>query len=498
MSPISLSQTFREESSKLTTRRAVLRNAAAGLGGMALGSLLTDEARATGGIGNSATTGGGGLPGLPHFAPKARRVIYLFQSEGPSHVDLFDNKPFLDRNYGLDLPDSVRSGQRLTGMTSGQSTFPVVPAMWGGRRCGQRGTWMGDLIPHMQGIADEMTIIRSMWTEAINHDPAVTYINTGSQQMGHASMGAWLSYGLGRENENFPAYMVLLSQGSGKNPGQPLFSRLWGSGYLPSSHQGVMLRPGANPVLYLQNPPGASRESRRRLLDALGELNRQQAETLGDPETLARVEAYEMAYRMQTSVPELTDLSDEPDSVFELYGEESRRPGTFAANCLLARRMAQRGVRFIQLFHRGWDQHISIKSQLPRQCQDVDQPTAALVKDLKRLGMLDDTLVIWGGEFGRTVYSQGELGTPTSGRDHHGRCFTTWMAGGGVKAGFDYGETDDFAYNIVRDPVHIRDLNATILHLLGIDHQRFTFRFRGLHQRLTGVEEAHVVKGVLA
>ena len=337
-----------------------------------------------------------------------------------------------------------------------------------------------------------------MWTEAINHDPAITYINTGSQQMGHASMGAWLSYGLGRTNENFPAYMVLLSQGTGKNPGQPIFSRLWGSGYLPSSHQGVMLRPGANPVLYLKNPEGVSRESRRRLLDTLGDLNRQQAETIGDPETLARVEAYEMAYRMQTSVPDLADLSDEPASTFELYGEESRRPGTFAANCLMARRMAERGVRFIQLFHRGWDQHVSLQAQLPRQCSDVDQPTAALVKDLKRLGMLDDTLVIWGGEFGRTVYSQGVLGSPAAGRDHHGRCFTTWMAGGGIKAGFDYGATDDYAYNIVENPVHIRDLNATILHQLGIDHGRFSFKFRGLNQRLTGVEEAHVVKGILA
>ena len=311
-------------------------------------------------------------------------------------------------------------------------------------------------------------------------------------------MGAWLSYGLGRANENFPAYMVLLSQGTGKNPGQPLFSRLWGSGYLPSSHQGVMLRPGANPVLYLQNPSGVSRNARRRLLDTLGDLNRQQAESVGDPETLARVEAYEMAYRMQTSVPDLADLSDEPDSTFELYGEESRRPGTFAANCLMARRMAERGVRFIQLFHRGWDQHISIKNQLPRQCQDVDQASAALVKDLKRLGMLDDTLVIWGGEFGRTVYSQGKLGAPTSGRDHHGRCFTTWMAGGGIKGGYDHGLTDDYSYNIAENPVHIRDLNATILNQLGIDHERFTFKFRGLNQRLTGVEEAHVVKDIIA
>ena len=482
---------------QLMTRRSLFGNIAAGLGGMALGNLLASDAAGATGLDVRAPRSEG-LPGLPHFAPKAKRVIYLFQSGGPSQVDLFDNKEFLEKHHGSDLPDSVRGGQRLTGMTSGQKSFPVVKAMWGGKRCGDHGTWIGNTLPHIQGIADDMTIVRSMWTEAINHDPAVTYINTGSQQMGHGSMGAWLSYGLGRENENFPAYMVLLSQGSGKNPGQPLFSRLWGSGYLPSSHQGVMLRPGANPVLYLQNPPGVSRDARRRLLDTLGDLNRQQAEAVGDPETLARVEAYEMAYRMQTSVPDLADFSDEPESTFELYGEEARRPGTFAANCLMARRMAQRGVRFTQLFHRGWDQHISIKKQLPRQCQDVDQASAALVTDLKRLGMLEDTLVIWGGEFGRTVYSQGELGAPSSGRDHHGRCFATWMAGGGVKAGFDYGTTDDYAYNIAEDPVHIRDLNATILNLLGIDHERFTFKFRGLNQRLTGVEHAHVIKDILA
>lgn len=491
-------ETWSEEQQKLMTRRSLFGATAAGVGGIALNRLLANETVSNSPLDIHRSTGSGGIPGLPHFAPKAKRVIYLFQSGGPSHVDLFDGKSFLDEHHGSNLPDSVRGGQRLTGMTARQSNFPVVSSMWGGKRCGDHGTWIGNPIPHIQGIANDMTIVRSMWTEAINHDPGVTYINTGSQQMGHASMGAWLSYGLGRENENFPAYMVLLSQGTGKNPGQPLFSRLWGSGYLPSSHQGVMLRPGANPVLYLQNPPGVSADARRRLLDTLGDLNRQQAQSAGDPETLARIEAYEMAYRMQTSVPELTDFSDEPESTFELYGEESRRPGTFAANCLMARRMAQRGVRFIQLFHRGWDQHISIKSQLPRQCQDVDQASAALVKDLKRLGMLEDTLVIWGGEFGRTVYSQGELGAPTSGRDHHGRCFSLWMAGGGVKSGYDYGQTDDYAYNIAENPVHIRDLNATILHLLGIDHERFTFKFRGLNQRLTGVEEAHVVKDIIA
>jgi uncharacterized protein (DUF1501 family) len=498
----SLTDELNLQRAQLMTRRSLFGKTAAGLGGIALGSLLGKEALAAADgeqrLDVMSRGSSQGLPGLPHFAPKAKRVIYLFQSGGPSHVDLFDHKDFLDKHHGSDLPDSVRGGQRLTGMSARQKSLPVVTSMFGGKRCGDHGTWIGNLLPHTQTIADDITIVRSMHTEAINHDPAVTYINTGSQQMGHASMGAWLSYGLGRANENFPAYMALLSQGTGKNPGQPLFSRLWGSGYLPSSHQGVMLRPGANPVLYLQNPPGVSRDARRRLLDTLGELNRHQAETVGDPETLARVEAYEMAYRMQTSVPDLADTSDEPESTFELYGEEARRPGSFAANCLMARRMAQRGVRFTQLFHRGWDQHISIKTQLPRQCQDVDQASAALVTDLKRRGLLEDTLVIWGGEFGRTVYSQGELGAPTSGRDHHGRCFTTWMAGGGVKAGFDYGTTDDYAYNIAENPVHIRDLNATILHQLGIDHERFTFKFRGLNQRLTGVEHAHVIKDILA
>ncbi|WP_430453013.1 DUF1501 domain-containing protein [Rhodopirellula europaea] len=483
--------------SQMMTRRSLFGSSAAGLGAMALGKLLAAEANP------NATASADQSPsslasGLPHFAPKAKRVIYLFQSGGPSHIDLFDHKDELEQLHGTDLPDSVRGGQRLTGMTSRQSQFPVVKPLWGGKRCGQHGTWVGNLLPHLQEITDDISIVRSMWTEAINHDPAVTYINTGSQQMGHASMGAWLSYGLGSENEDFPAYMVLLSQGSGKNPGQPLFSRLWGSGYLPSSHQGVMLRPGANPVLYLKNPNGVSRDSRRQLLDTLGRMNQMHSEATGDPETLARIEAYEMAYRMQTSVPELTDVSDEPESTFELYGEDARRPGSYAANCLLARRMAERGVRFIQLFHRGWDQHISIRNQLPHQCKDVDQASAALVQDLKRLGMLDDTLVIWGGEFGRTVYSQGQLENPSSGRDHHGRCFTTWMAGGGVKSGFDYGTTDEFSYNIVENPVHIRDLNATVLNLLGIDHERFTFKFRGLSQRLTGVEEAHVIRDLIA
>lgn len=468
------------------TRRIFLGKTARGIGRLGLASLLFPNLTAA------------GRRGLLHHLPKAKRVIYLFQSGGPSHVDLFDYKPSQADLHSTELPDSIRGGQRLTGMTARQDSFPVVAPMWPMRRCGRHGTWISDLLPHIQSIADDICIIKSMHTEAINHDPAITFINTGSQQIGHASLGAWLSYGLGSENENLPAYMVLLSQGSGKNPGQPIYARLWGSGYLPSSHQGVLLRPGVNPVLYLSDPPGVSRAQRRRMLDDLAHLNRREAEAVGDPETLARVEAYEMAFRMQTAVPELTDLSDEPDEVFDLYGPESRKPGSYSANCLLARRMTERGVRFVQLFHRGWDQHIALRQQLPSQCMDVDQASAALVKDLKRRGLLEETLVIWGGEFGRTIYSQGELGHPSAGRDHHGRCFTLWLAGGGIKPGFEYGLTDDFAYNILEDPVHIRDLNATILHQLGIDHERLTIKFRGLDQKLTGVEEAFVVNGIIA
>ena len=480
------------------TRRTFLGKAARGIGRLGLASLLFPGLMRGQDAAVLSASGDPARRGLPHFVPKARRVIYLFQSGGPSHVDLFDYKPIQRELHATELPDSVRGTQRLTGMTANQTAYPVVAPWWPMRRCGQHGTWISDLLPHIQTIADEICLIKSMYTEAINHDPAITFINTGSQQIGHASLGAWLSYGLGSENENLPAYVVLLSQGTGKNPGQPIFARLWGSGYLPSSHQGVLLRPGVNPVLYLADPPGVTRAQRRKMLDDLAALNLRQAEAVGDPETLARIEAYEMAYRMQTSVPELMDLSDESDEVFDLYGPESRKPGSYAANCLLARRMIERGVRFVQLFHRGWDQHIALQQQLPAQCRDVDQASAALVKDLKRRGLLDETLVIWGGEFGRTVYSQGELGHPSSGRDHHGRCFALWIAGGGVQAGFEYGKTDDFSYNIVENPVHIRDLNATLLHQLGIDHNRLTFKFRGLDQTLTGVEEAHVVKGILA
>lgn len=480
------------------TRRALFGDVARGLGGLALGSLISPQLLRGGELDTGITNTSSGPGFLPHFAPKAKRVIYLFQSGGPSHIDLFDYKPDMRKLHGVELPDSVRGGQRVTGMTARQSSYPFVAPFWDFKRCGEQGTWISDLLPYTQKVADEITILRGMNTEAINHDPAVTYINTGSQQMGHASLGSWLSYGLGSDNDDLPAYMVLLSQGSGKNPGQPLFSRLWGNGYLPSSFQGVKLGSGADPVYYLKNPPGIDRAQRRRALDRLESLNRAHAAEVGDPEIHARIDAYEMAYRMQTSVPELMDLDDEPDSTFELYGEDSRRPGSFAANCLMARRMAEKGVRFVQLFHRGWDQHKKLATQLPKQCKDVDQPSAALIKDLKQRGLLDETLVIWGGEFGRTAYSQGKLGDASAGRDHHGRCFSIWMAGGGIKSGFDWGQTDEWGYNIAEGGVHIRDLNATLLHCMGIDHERFTYKFRGLNQRLTGVEEAHVVKEILA
>lgn len=474
------------------TRRTLLGRSARGIGGAALASLLYPEL-----FNNSANAEA--IPeGVQQIAPKAKRIIYLFQSGGPSHVDLFDFKPVLRKLHGSDLPDSVKGTQRVTGMTARQKSFPVVAPFWEMKQCGEHQTWISEKLPHTQTIADDITILKSVNTEAINHDPAITFINTGTQQIGHASLGSWLSYGLGSENENLPAYMVMLSQGTGKNPGQPLFDRLWGSGFLPPSHQGVKLRPGSSPVLYLANPAGIDRQQRRKLLDDLATLNRGQAEEIGDPEIQARINSYEMAYRMQTSVPELMDLSSETQATFEMYGPESRKPGSFAANCLLARRMTERGVRFVQLFHRGWDQHVSLKAQLPNQCLDVDQPSAALVKDLKQRGLLDETLVIWGGEFGRTVYSQGALGSPSSGRDHHGRCFSIWMAGGGIKRGFEYGKTDDYCYNVVENPVHIRDMNATILHCMGIDHRRLTYKYRGLDARLTGVEEAHVVHDILS
>jgi hypothetical protein len=484
-----------EELNDSIARRAFLATASHGLGAMALASLLPGNPGQA--ADSNAQTQTGKITGLPHFPPTAKRVLCLFQSGGLSHVDLFDHKPTLTKHHGEEIPPSVKGTQRLTGMTSRQAKYPVVAPLKDGRPCGQHGTWISDLLPHLQKKADDICLIKSLHTEAINHDPAITYMNTGNQQPGYASMGAWTSYGLGSENENLPAFIAMVSQGSGKNPGQPIFSRLWGNGFLPSSHQGVGLRPGTNPVLYLANPPGTDREQRREFLDDLAELNRQRAAELGDPETLTRIAAYEMAFRMQTSVPELTDLSGESDATLEAYGPDVHRPGSYAANCLIARRLLERDVRFVQLFHRGWDQHIALARQLPNQCRDIDQPTAALLSDLKQRGLLKDTLVLFSTEFGRTVFSQGQLGDPNMGRDHHGRSFTVWLAGGGIKSGIEYGKTDDFCYNIAENPVHLHDLHATVLHCLGIDHERFSFPFRGLDVRLTGVEKSRVVKEIL-
>ncbi|MEM7307682.1 MAG: DUF1501 domain-containing protein [Planctomycetota bacterium] len=432
----------------------------------------------------------------PDFAPRAKRVIYLCQSGGPSQVDLFDHHPELRALHGDELPDSVRGEQRVTGMTAGQASFPVVASPWEFRQHGESGAWVSALLPYTAQVVDRLAFLKAVHTEAINHDPAITWLCTGNQIPGKASLGSWLSYGLGSENQDLPAYLVLISQGTGKAPGQPIFSRLWGSGYLPAEHQGVRLRSGASPVLFLNNPPGIDVERRRRQLDDLARL-----EALGrgdDPGLASRIAQYELAFRMQRAVPDLVDLSDEPDEVFELYGPDARTPGTYAANCLLARRLAERGVRCVQLFHRGWDQHLNLERELGAQCRDTDQPSAALVLDLERRGLLEDTLVVWGGEFGRTVYSQGTLGDPGSGRDHHGRCFTMWLAGGGVAAGVEHGRTDTFSWNVVEGGVHVRDLNATILHLLGLDHERLAFPFQGLQERLTGVEPARVVREVLA
>jgi hypothetical protein len=478
----------------LLTRRQLFGRLATGIGTAALASLLNPEAFATP-AGRYA--GWNGVLTQPHFPPKAKRVIYLFQSGAPAHMDLFDWKPKLDEKRGIDLPDSIRMGQRLTGMTSGQKSFPVAPTIFKFAQHGKSGAWLSELLPHTAEIADELCFIKTVWTEAINHDPAVTYIQTGSQQPGRPSIGSWLSYGIGSENHNLPAYIVLISLASNGANDQPLFGRLWGSGFLPSVHQGVKLRSVGDPVLYLNNPPGIDRDERRQLLDGVEKLNHIAEQSFGDPEINTRIAQYEMAYRMQASVPELMDLSKEPDSVFEMYGPESRKPGTYAANCLLARRLIERGVRFVQLFHRGWDQHYNLPAQIRVQCKDTDQPSAALVKDLKQRGLLDDTLVIWGGEFGRTVYSQGALTKDNYGRDHHPRCFTRWMAGGGIQPGMTLGETDDFAYNIVRDPVHIHDLNATILHQLGIDHTKLVYRYQGRDFRLTDVH-GEIVKPILA
>jgi hypothetical protein len=468
-------------------RRAFLSQSASGLGGIALASLLARESQA------ASKANAPGIEGLPDLPVKAKRVIYLFQSGAPSQIDLFDEKPALANLRATELPASIRKGQRLTGMTSKQESFPVAPSMFKFKRHGQSGVNLSELLPHTAKIADEICVVRSMFTEAINHDPAITFFQTGFQLAGRPSIGSWLSYGLGSDNDDLPAFISMVS-GEG---GQPLYDRLWGSGFLPTKYQGVRFRSVGDPVLFLSNPKGLDSGIRRRMLDDLAKLNSLRFDEFGDPEITTRTAQYEMAFRMQTSVPDLIDLSSEPDHIFEMYGEDAKVPGTFAYNCLLARRMAERGVRFTQLFHRGWDQHSKLPTAIGKQCQDTDQASAALVMDLKQRGLLDDTLIVWGGEFGRTVYCQGSLTKDDYGRDHHPRCFSLWLAGGGIKGGQTYGSTDDYSYNITENPVHVHDLHATLLHLLGIDHTKLTFRFQGRRYRLTDVH-GNVVEELLA
>jgi hypothetical protein len=485
-------------------RRDFLRRFSFGMGGAAVAMLMQRDGFAAPPPALAAATGAAGaaivsdpLKGVlaaPNFPPKANRIIYLFMSGGPSQLDLFDHKPLLNKMEGQDLPASVRMGQRLTGMSGNQATLPLAGSIFKFGRYGKSGATLSELLPWTAKTVDEMCFVKSLHTEAINHDPAITFFQTGSQQPGRPSMGSWLSYGLGSANQNLPAFVVLISR---DRIDQPLYARLWGNGFLPSIHQGVQFRAGKDPVLYLKNPDGVTSAARRDMLDRLAQLQHLRFEDLGDPEINARVAQYEMAYRMQTSVPQVMDLSTEPQSTFDLYGKEARQPGTFAANCLLARRLAEKNVRFIQLYHPGWDHHGNLPAAIRRQCADVDRATHALITDLKQRGMLDDTLVVWGGEFGRTNYSQGKLTATDYGRDHHPRCFTAWMAGGGARAGHTHGSTDDFGYSIATDPVNVHDFQATLLRLLGIDHERLTFKFQGRHYRLTDVE-GNVIPGLMA
>ncbi len=476
----------------LINRRHFFGRSAAGIGAAALGSLLNPNLFSAFGAQPDA---GQSILGNPHFAPKAKRVIYLFMAGGPAQMDLLDYKPTLEKLHQTELPASVRNGQRITGMTSGQSAFPVVKSMFKFAQHGKSGAWVSELLPHIAGIADDIAIVKTVNTEAINHDPAITFIQTGFQQPGRPCMGSWLSYGLGTENKNLPAFVVMIS--NGKESDQPLYTRLWGAGFLPSEYQGVQFRGGGDPVLFLSNPPGIDAKKRRRMLDGMAKLNAKQSETYQDPETATRIQQYEMAFRMQTSVPELVDVSNESQATLDLYGPDVKKPGSFAYNCLLARRMAERGTRFIQLYHRGWDQHGNLPKRLREQCKDTDQPSAALIQDLKSRGLLEDTLVIWGGEFGRTVYSQGKIEPENYGRDHHGRNYCIWMAGGGIKPGITYGETDDFCYNVVQNPAHIHDISATVLHCLGLNHEKLTYRFQGRDFRLTDIH-GEVIKGILS
>jgi hypothetical protein len=467
-------------------RRLFLQRSALGLGSMALATMLPSSQAADDRL--------KGVLDKPHHVPKAKRIIYLFMAGGPSHLELFDHKPLLNEKQGQEIPESVRQGQRLTGMSGFQSSLPLVGSFTKFAKHGKSGATVSELLPNIAKMADDLTFVKSVQTDAINHDPAITLFQTGHQLAGRPSFGAWLSYGLGSANANLPNFTVLVSKDRTE---QGLYARLWGNGFLESIHQGVQFRSGKDPVLYLDNPAGVSMESRRKMLDRLAELHTEQAAATGDPELRSRIAQYEMAYRMQTSVPDVMDLAKEPESVFELYGPEAKKPGTFAANCLLARRLAERNVRFIQLYHPGWDQHGGLPGAITRQATDIDRPCYGLIQDLKRLGMLDDTLVFWGGEFGRTAYTQGKLTPGNYGRDHHPRCFTMWFAGGGMKPGVTFGSTDDYGYNVAEHPVHVHDVQATILHLMGIDHEKLTYKFQGRYYRLTDVH-GHVVKEVLA
>ncbi|MFT5124775.1 MAG: hypothetical protein ACI9QL_001802 [Candidatus Omnitrophota bacterium] len=476
---------------RIQTRRNFFEGAGLKIGGVALAQLLGQQAHASSSVHPA-------LPGFPHHAPRAKHLIYLHMNGAPSQIDLFDYKPKLHDHFGQELPDSIRQGQRITTMTSGQTSLPVAPSKFAFRQCGNAGIWMSELVPHMQTIADELTMIKSVHTEAINHDPACTFVMTGSEQPGKPSLGSWLSYGLGSVSQNLPAFVVFTPTFPKDSQAQALFTRMWSSGFLPSKFDGVAMRGVGDPVLYVKNPPGVNPTDRRAMLDALNVLNQKSWQRFGDPETQTRIAQYEMAFRMQSSVPELTDLGSESKATLEMYGPNVEKPGTYAHSALLTRRLIERGVRTVQILHRGWDQHGRLPKLIKDQCMDVDQPTAALVKDLKARGLLDDTLIVFGGEFGRTVYSQGELTKENYGRDHHPRNFCMWLAGGGVKGGFSLGATDDFSYNITEAPVHLNDLNATILHSMGVDSNRFSFPFQGLDQRLTGVEAARVVHEILA
>lgn len=483
------------------TRRQFFGTTGLRMGGLALASMATGfptHLRSLGAVSNPVDRVHPAMVGLPHFAPKAKSIIYLHMNGGPSQIDTWDYKASLNQQFDKDLPDSIRQGQRITTMTSGQARLPVAPSKFQFKQHGSCGRWVSELLPETAKVVDELAVIKTVHTNAINHDPACTFVMTGNEVPGKASLGSWLAYGLGSESDNLPAFVVMTPTWSAKAPAQALFTRMWSSGYLPTRFAGVALRTGGDPVLYLPNPDGITAADRRAMLDALAKMNQERFDQLHDPEIQTRISQYEMAFRMQSSVPELVDLTQEPTNVMDMYGPEAKIPGTFAASAILARRMVERGVRVVQILHRGWDQHGNIANDLPAQCRDVDQACSALLQDLKQKGLLDSTLVVWGGEFGRTVYCQGGLTRDNYGRDHHPKCFTMWMAGGGIRGGIEYGTTDDFSYNIAEKPVHVNDLNATILHCMGIDHERFVFPFQGLEQRLTGVEHQQVIKELLA